>query len=142
MNFFQNKSNEVKEMNVINIISKGTSIQGNITCKGDIRIDGILLGNVTTDGKLVSGEGSDIQGDIKVSSAKIGGIVKGNIYASGVLEVEKTSRIEGQISSNGLIVHEGADLRAEISSKNKSISNNSNPSVNKAEPKFSRAAVL
>jgi cytoskeletal protein CcmA (bactofilin family) len=141
-NYFSNLSNETNELTVINMISKGTMITGNMSCGGDIRIDGHLEGNIANEGKLVTGPDSEIKGDINVGSAKIGGTIIGNITVNGTLEIEKSARVEGIIVSNGLIIHEGADLKAEISSRNKSIQKPmDNKIVNKTSD-FSRAAVL
>ena len=142
LNYFNTKSNETVELTVINMISKGTSIIGNMTCGGDLRIDGSLEGNITTQGKLVTGSDSEIRGDIKVESAVIGGIIMGNITATGTLEIEKSSSVEGVIISNGLIIHEGADLKAEICSRNKSIQKPLDSKVVHKTRNFSKAAVL
>ncbi len=142
LSYFSNKSNETNELTVINLISKGTTITGNIICCGDIRIDGHLKGNIVNQGKLVMGPDSEIKGDINVESAKIGGTIIGNITVNGNLEIEKSARLEGIIVSNGLIIHEGANLNAEISTRNKSTQKPiDNKIVNKASD-FSRAAVL
>lgn len=124
------------------MISKGTMITGNMSCSGDIRIDGKLEGNITNQGKLVTGPDSEIKGDINVGSAKIGGIIIGNINVSGTLEIEKSARVEGIIISNGLIIHEGADLKAEISSRNKSFQKPVDTKQINKPSDFSRAAVL
>ena len=50
---FKRKSNKMARNNevdasAINIIRSGTEIHGDIICKGDIRIDGKLIGNLKT----------------------------------------------------------------------------------------------
>lgn len=142
LEFLKNKSTEIGDMSTINMISKGTSISGNITSNGDLRIDGLLIGNVTTPNKIVTGADSEIKGDIRIGSGKIGGLVYGNIISSGTLEIEKTARVEGTIESNGLIIHEGADLKADIVSKNKAIQKNVDIQNKNKTADFSRAAVL
>lgn len=142
LNFLNQNKKEDNNLQVINLIGKGTSITGNLKCDGDIRIDGMQLGNVTTPGKLVTGSESEINGDIRIGSGKIAGIVKGNIYSTGTLEIEKTARVEGIIESNGLIIQEGADLKAEICSRNKSITKSIENPVKARTSDFSKAAVL
>ena len=39
----------------INIINEGTLIKGDITANGDIRIDGELIGNIESKGRIVIG---------------------------------------------------------------------------------------
>ncbi|MBL7788244.1 MAG: polymer-forming cytoskeletal protein [Chitinophagales bacterium] len=135
------KSTDAGDLGVINLVGKGTEIIGNLVCNGDIRIDGSLKGNIKTPHKIVTGPSSEIIGDIQIGSGIIGGIVRGNIYSTGTLEIEKTASLEGIIESNGLIIHEGADLRAEINSKNKTLPK-SLENQNKKVTDFSRAAVL
>lgn len=141
-NYFSNLSNETNELTVINLISKGTTITGNMICGGDIRIDGHLKGNIVNQGKLVTGPDSEIKGDINVESAKIAGTIIGNVTVNGTLEIEKTARLEGIIVTNGLIIHEGADLNAEINSRNNSIQKPMDNKIVHKSSDFSRAAVL
>ncbi|MBQ2542519.1 MAG: polymer-forming cytoskeletal protein, partial [Bacteroidales bacterium] len=41
--------------NNLNILGCGTNIVGNIVSQGDVRVDGTLEGNLTTQSKLVIG---------------------------------------------------------------------------------------
>lgn len=142
LNFINQKTVETGDLSAINLIGRGTEISGNLVCSSDIRIDGKLTGNITTPNKVVTGSFSEIEGDMKIGSGKIAGTVHGNIYSSSVLEIEKTAKIEGIIESNGLIIHEGADLKANISSKNKVLPKPQDPQDKKKGSDFSRAAVL
>jgi len=136
------KTSESRDLSGINLLGKGTVINGNLNCNEDIRIDGILVGNITTSKKIVTGVESEIKGDLRIGSGKIGGIVYGNIYSAGTLEIEQTARVEGLIESHGLIIHEGADLKAEISSKNKATMKSQDLPIKSKVGDFSRAAVL
>ena len=49
------KNNE-SENNAINLLGIGTEITGDINSNGDIRIDGTLIGNIITKGKVVIGQ--------------------------------------------------------------------------------------
>jgi cytoskeletal protein CcmA (bactofilin family) len=141
-NFMNQKSAESGEISAINLIGRGTAISGNITCSGNLRIDGSLIGDIATSNKIVTGPESEIKGDLRIGSGKIGGKVYGNIYSSGTLEIENTALIEGVIESNGLIIHEGANLKAEINSKNKAMPKMQDLPIKNKAADFSRAAVL
>lgn len=136
------KSAESNELSVINLISNGTTIHGNMSSNGDVRIDGQLNGNITAPGKVVTGASSEINGDLRIGSGKIGGKVFGNIYSTGTLEIESTAKVEGRIESNGLIIQEGANLKAEISSKTKAVNKTQDNQPKIKTQDFSRAAVL
>lgn len=125
-----NKKEEAPQsfsMQVINNIGSGTTIEGDIKTEGDIRIDGKIIGNIHSKGRLVSGPQSSITGDIVCTNGNIDGTVNGDIQVSETLKVTKTANINGNITSKKLIVDEGAVIQAKIT-----MSNNQNFSVNKS----------
>jgi len=130
-----NKKDEAPQsfsMQVINNIGSGTVIEGNVRTEGDIRIDGKIVGNIVSKGRLVTGPNSEIIGDIVCINGNIDGIVKGNIQVAEVLRITKTANIDGNISVKKLIVDEGAMIQAKIAmSSNPTTSNSSNNIQNK-----------
>jgi len=78
------RNNEV-ENPAINIIRKGTEIKGDVTCVGDIRIDGILNGTLTSEGKVVVGQSGTIEGEVICKNADISGNIKANIVVKELL---------------------------------------------------------
>lgn len=112
-----NKKDEAPQsfsMQVINNIGNGTIIEGNIRTEGDIRIDGKVVGNIVSKGRLVTGPQSEIIGDLICVNGNIDGKVKGNIQVSETLRITKTANIDGNISVKKLIVDEGAMIQAKI----------------------------
>jgi cytoskeletal protein CcmA (bactofilin family) len=74
------KNNEnVPDMG-INRIVEGTSIEGEIKCESNIRIDGSFVGNLATKGRLVVGPQGKIEGTVHCQNAEIEGLVKGKLY--------------------------------------------------------------
>jgi len=96
--------------NSINIIRGGTEIKGDISCKGDIRIDGKLIGNLISEGKVVVGEQGVVEGTIKCSNATISGGVKVNIIVNELLSLKSTANLVGEISTNKLQIEPGANF--------------------------------
>lgn len=94
----------------INVIGSDTTIEGNVTSNGDIRIDGTLIGSVTTSSKLVLGISGKIEGDANAKSADISGKVSGNVRISEILYLKSTSRIVGDIHTNKLVVESGSEF--------------------------------
>jgi cytoskeletal protein CcmA (bactofilin family) len=116
-----NKKEDVPQsfsMQVINNIGSGTVIEGNIRTEGDIRIDGKVIGNIVSKGRLVTGPNSEIVGDLVCVNGNIDGKVKGNIQVSETLRITKTANIDGNISVKKLIVDEGAMIQAKIAMSN------------------------
>ena len=101
------KINEI-DPNVVNKITTGTSITGDIISNGDIRIDGILKGNLNTKGKVVVGNEGVINGEIECKNADISGKVEGKIKVSELLSLSKSAKISGEITTNRLAIEPGA----------------------------------
>ena len=92
----------------INIISDGTIIKGDITTKGDIRIDGELTGNISAKGKLVVGAKGKINGKIVCGNVEVSGYIKGKVTATELLNMKSSSKIEGDIITGKLSVEPGS----------------------------------
>lgn len=96
--------------NVLNIISKGTVLVGNITTKGDIRVEGKIVGTITCNSKLVIGENGMVDGNIDARNAKIAGEVKGTVVIRELLQLEEKGKILGDIYTQKLAVQIGANF--------------------------------
>jgi|SRR5690554_1739191 len=103
------KNNDV-DASAINIIRNGTEITGDIICKGDIRIDGKLIGNLKSEGKVVVGENGIVEGSVKCAYATISGGMKVNITVNELLTLKSTANLVGEISANKLQIEPGANF--------------------------------
>ena len=92
---------------LLNLIGPGTVIKGNVQCNGDIRIDGIVDGNVEVGQKLVVGESGKITGNISCSEISIAGEVKGNIQCEKTTILQGRSSVLGDISTKQIIIEKG-----------------------------------
>lgn len=81
----------------VNIIGTGTTIQGDIVCDGDIRIDGQVNGLVSTKAKIVVGPEGDIVGDLVCQSADILGKVTGIIKVEELLFLKGNALVKGDV---------------------------------------------
>lgn len=103
------KNNDV-DASSINIIRNGTEINGDISCKGDIRIDGKLFGNLKSEGKVVVGEEGFVEGSIECAFATISGDLKVTISVNELLTLKSTSNLVGEITTNKLQIEPGANF--------------------------------
>ncbi len=99
----------------INMIGAGTTINGDIVSKGDIRVDGILKGSVNTLGKLVLGSEGMIEGDVICKDADISGLIKAKITVSQLLSLKTTAKLSGDIITNKLSIEPGATFSGSCS---------------------------
>lgn len=103
------RNNEV-DASSINIIRNGTELTGDIVCKGDIRIDGKLVGNLKADGKVVVGENGIVEGNIECAYATLSGGLKVNITVNELLTLKSTANLVGEIVTNKLQIEPGANF--------------------------------
>ena len=111
----------------INIIGIGTEITGDLSTKGDIRIDGKITGDVKSKAKVVIGSTGEVIGNINSESAEVSGFVTGNLNTSEILFLKATANVKGNVSSNKLVVENGANLSGHCQtgiSQTKSITKN------------------
>lgn len=92
----------------INLIGHGTHITGNVHSNGDVRIDGILNGNITTSGKLVVGPSGHVKGDIQCQNADISGEIQGKISVSELLVLKATAKLLGDILTTKISIEPNA----------------------------------
>ena len=94
----------------LNVLGEGTTIQGSLVSNGDLRIDGKVNGNVTTQGKCVLGASGAIIGDIKAKSCDISGNVTGNIKVVDTLFIKASGIINGDINTTKIVIEIGGQL--------------------------------
>jgi cytoskeletal protein CcmA (bactofilin family) len=95
------------EPNSHNTITTGTEIIGDINSNGDIRLDGVLTGNINSKGKLVVGESGRVKGVINCKNSDIYGYVEGKINIAELLSLKSTSVVSGDIVTNRLAIEPG-----------------------------------
>ena len=92
----------------INMISEGTTVEGTLRARDDIRISGKILGSLIVDGKAIIAAGGEVDGDVKAADADVAGRIKGEISIKGRLLLKSTAHVEGTVRTTRLIVEEGA----------------------------------
>ena len=95
-----------------NRIVEGTTIKGDIVSEADFRLDGILMGNLQSDGKIVIGPAGSVTGDIICKNADIEGKFNGKIQVTEVMNVKSKASIHGEVTVGKLSVEPGADFSA------------------------------
>jgi len=95
------------------IIAAGTSLKGDITSNGDIRIDGTLHGNINCTAKVVIGANGIVEGDITGQQADIMGKVNGTIKVKELLQLKGGSNINGNIYASKLQIEPSANFNGQ-----------------------------
>lgn len=100
-----------------NRIVEGTMIKGDIASQADFRMDGELVGNFLSNGKIVIGPGGSVTGDIICKNADIEGRFEGKIQVTDILNVKAKASIHGEVICGKLSVEPGAEFSATCTMK-------------------------
>lgn len=100
------------EADRLTMIDAQTDIRGKLKGK-DARVLGRFNGEVNLSGRLVLGEGSQVEATVKAEAAEIAGVFKGDISVRSLLLLEQAS-VEGTIDAQVLAVREGAQMNGAI----------------------------
>jgi cytoskeletal protein CcmA (bactofilin family) len=95
-----------------NRIVEATTIKGDIESIADFRLDGHLIGNFTSKGKLVVGPAGIVTGDISCQNVDVEGTVTGKIIVQDILNIKSKASIHGEVTCGKLSVEPGADFSA------------------------------
>jgi cytoskeletal protein CcmA (bactofilin family) len=95
------------------LIGAGTSILGDIESQGDIRIDGVLRGNLRGRGKILIGPEGKVEGDIEGEQADVLGHITGKIQVSGLLHLRDKAVVKGDIYAGNLQVEPTATFNGQ-----------------------------
>jgi len=115
---FGNKSSSKPQSRIDCLIGTGTTIEGNISFSGGLRVDGHVHGDVVaSDGKagtLVLSEQAQIEGEIRVSHVVINGTVVGPVHAGEYLELQSKANVTGDVYYKTLEIQLGAVVQGRL----------------------------
>lgn len=100
------------------LIGEGTVVQGEIRFSDGLRIDGEVLGNITSVGgkrtMLVISEKAKVTGRVRAGHVIINGLVTGPVESEDLLELQPKARIVGDVRYEALEMHQGATIDGEL----------------------------
>jgi cytoskeletal protein CcmA (bactofilin family) len=100
------------------LIGAGTTVDGDVTFAGGLRIDGSVRGRVTTAddqaATLVVSEQARVDGEVRASHVVINGTVNGPVMANDYLELQAKARVNGDVTYRTLEMHVGAVVQGKL----------------------------
>jgi cytoskeletal protein CcmA (bactofilin family) len=100
------------------LIGKGTTIVGDITFSGGLRVDGEIKGNVRGAGDgattIVLSEHAVVAGAIDVAHVVINGTVNGPVVSTEFLELQDKARVVGDVQYQNIEIHLGAVVEGNL----------------------------
>jgi cytoskeletal protein CcmA (bactofilin family) len=102
----------------VSFFSHGFRVIGNISTENDIRVEGVIQGNLKTTKKVIIGETGQVIGDIIGVQVVILGEVVGQVVASDTIIIGNKGLFHGTAITNNIQVESGAEMEANIKKYN------------------------
>ena len=106
----------------LNIIVEGSKVLGDMITESNLRVDGEVVGNVSSAAKVVIGKNGVIKGDLNCSEADIEGTITGTLKVEGLLTLRSSANLNGEITTVKLQVEEGAQFSGNCKMSNQTSS--------------------
>lgn len=105
----ESMARDIKEGRLSGFVGHGTVLTGETNFQAMLRVDGHLMGTVTSEnGTLIVGTNGQVDANVAVSAAMINGNVNGDIIATEKIQLGRTARVIGNIQTPRIIIEDGA----------------------------------
>lgn len=92
------------------VLSISAAVKGEISIEDDLRIDGILEGDIYSKGKVVIGSEGCVKGKITGKSVEVIGKILGDVTVSDIVILRASCYYEGQITARNIEIEAGASF--------------------------------
>jgi cytoskeletal protein CcmA (bactofilin family) len=89
-------------------IGKGCQLEGKLTVKGNLRVDGRVNGQIDVAGLLVIGLGAQVNADVLAGTLRVEGELNGDQRATSQIALTPSARVRGSLESPALAIERGA----------------------------------
>ncbi len=111
---FKNERDMVAANETETVIAPSVRVEGDFVSEGNVRIEGMVTGSISTERDLIVGEAAKITANIEARNGTIAGELHGNLRVFDRLELSSTARIYGDIQAKVLSVAPGAVMRGQL----------------------------
>ena len=97
------------------LIGKSFVLKGEVSCDGDLYIDGQVEGSVDPKGnRLTIGPNGRLKANVMASAVGVQGMLEGNIQASERVDLKHTAVVVGDIVTQSISIEPGAQIKGSI----------------------------
>lgn len=112
------KKHSKPQNRIDSLIGAGTTIEGDLSFSGGMRIDGHVNGNVVAaQGKpstLVLSEHARVNGEVTVTHLVVNGTISGPVSASEYVELQSKAKVNGDVHYKTLEIQLGAIVEGRL----------------------------
>ena len=91
----------------VTVIAKGQVLEGTLRGEGTIQVEGGIVGQISLKGAVLVANGGTVKGPVEADVIHVAGHIEGNVMAHNHLCLERTGRVDGDISTASLVVEDG-----------------------------------
>ena len=95
-------------------IGGGLTFRGEVSGDGDFHIAGRFEGDINVTGRVLVGEGAEVDANINARAIVVGGTVRGNLSAATRVEILPTGVLTGTLRTGSFSAADGAAVKGEI----------------------------
>ena len=96
------------------VIGPHLVVRGRLDGKGDLRVDGVVEGEIELDGGLVIGPDGTVAGPVRASTVEVAGEVHGTVHAESAVSIRAGGRVQGDVRARRIAIDDGAALHGGI----------------------------
>jgi cytoskeletal protein CcmA (bactofilin family) len=96
------------------IIGRGTEIEGELSGRGQLRVEGRIEGTVRIEGEVQIADGGEVDGRIEADRVVAGGSVSGAIAARESVRLEEGCQVDADVFSPVLQLQEGGVMNGRV----------------------------
>lgn len=96
------------------IISKGITIDGEISGTEPVVVEGTVKGKINLEANVTIKEGGVVEADVDTTQVFISGQMTGNVKAQDRVEISTSGRVVGDITSPRISIADGAGFKGHI----------------------------
>ena len=96
------------------ILGESIRIQGQVSSREEIVLNGELSGQLDLDQRLTVGAKGKVEANIKAKEVIIGGSVKGNVDALERITLRAGANLVGDVKTAGIVIEDGAYFKGGI----------------------------
>ncbi|GEM_PF-2139585 len=89
-------------------------LEGQLTARGDLRIEGRVKGSIRTQGEVVVAREGVVDGDIEAAEIHVGGRVSGTVIATGAARFMEGCRVDAEVRAPVVSIEEGGTVNGRL----------------------------
>lgn len=92
------------------VVGAGARVTGEISARGDLRVEGSVRGDVKVAGALLVAAGGSVRGGIEARTVTVAGRVEGSVEAREAARFRRGCRVKADVRSPVVALEEGGRL--------------------------------